>query len=405
MLSIDTSGNDALALPKLSLNDSTINSSDINNSSNNTNAHLCPPFPSEEVSLAYLRSITPPRDLHCPITQELFQDPVVAVGDGQTYERSAILTWFNAQMRNHHGSIRSPVTNAYMSLDGMNGTSTTGTTNSNTSTPITTIVENKAVAAMVQNAREVLGKQLCQHCESIWRYTNNINNIATQNNVSMDHVLGDGGFRIRGLVEAGADLSLRECTGGHSALMMLILSKQIDLVNFFISYDAPIHDMSNDKGKTSVQLIQQIILEQHTQSSSPSASPTNPTNTQYWKDLEQTLSELEITQKKKKEAKSNARNTANAQIRERQRVLATNARAEQNEADEEVGLNGRQVRHQLGSLEEGWGYFPSLAALQFQGAVPSPSASFADYENREKKRLRLILGCISSSVFLFLVTC
>ena len=184
--------------------------------------HLCPPFPSEEVSLLYLRSIKPPQDLHCPITQELFQDPVVAISsDGQTYEQNAIvLTWFNAQMRNHHGSIRSPVTNAYMSI-GTNGDTTTGTTNSATSTSITTIVENKAVVAMVQNAREELGKQLCQYCESIWRYTNNINNINAQNEIPMDQVLGDGGFRIRGLVEAGADLGLRECTGGHSALMMV----------------------------------------------------------------------------------------------------------------------------------------------------------------------------------------
>merc|ERR1712038_2238114 len=116
----------------------------------------------------------------------------------------------------------------------------------------------------------------------------------------MDQVLGDGGFRIRGLVEAGADLGLRECTGGHSALMMLILSRQIDLVNFFISYDAPIHEMTNDKGENCIQLTQQMISEQQT-------NPTDPTNIQCWKDLEQALSELEITQQKKEEAKSNAR--------------------------------------------------------------------------------------------------
>jgi len=403
MISIDTSGNDDLTLPTLTLDNSdngtkAITGTDDSNP-NNTNVHLCPPFPSEEASVLYLRTITPPRDLHCPITQELFQDPVVAIGDGQTYERTAILTWFNAQMRNHHGSIRSPVTNAYMSLDGTNGDTTTGTTtNSVTSTSITTIVENKAIVAMVQNAREELGKQLCQYCESIWKYTNNINNINPQNKIPMDQVLGDGGFRIRGLVEAGADLSLRECTGGHTALMMLILSEQIDLANFFISYDAPIYEMANDKGKNSVQLTQQIISELET-------NPIDPTNIQCWKDLEQALSELESTQKEKEEAKSNARVTANAQNRERQQVLATNARAEQNDVDEEVGLNGIQVRHQLGSLEEGWGYFPSLAALQFQGAVPPPSESFAECENKEKKRLQLILGCISLPVLLFLILC
>ena len=42
--------------------------------------------------------------LMCPITQEVFKDPVVAA-DGHSYERSAILRWFE------NGKTRSPVTN------------------------------------------------------------------------------------------------------------------------------------------------------------------------------------------------------------------------------------------------------------------------------------------------------
>jgi len=42
--------------------------------------------------------------LVCPITQELFVDPVFAE-DGHTYERGAITRWFNT------GNTRSPVTN------------------------------------------------------------------------------------------------------------------------------------------------------------------------------------------------------------------------------------------------------------------------------------------------------
>ena len=36
----------------------------------------------------------PPADLCCPITQVLFVDPVLCVGDGETYERYAIERWF-----------------------------------------------------------------------------------------------------------------------------------------------------------------------------------------------------------------------------------------------------------------------------------------------------------------------
>ena len=36
--------------------------------------------------------VAPPDDLCCPITRELFHDPVLA-SDGETYERKAIETW------------------------------------------------------------------------------------------------------------------------------------------------------------------------------------------------------------------------------------------------------------------------------------------------------------------------
>jgi hypothetical protein len=42
-------------------------------------------------------------------------------------------------------------------------------------------------------------------------------------------------------------------------------------------------------------------------------------------------------------------------------------------------------------MGEGVGYFPSLAALQFQSSVPGPSPSVAEYENGERERLDRIL--------------
>jgi len=46
-------------------------------------------------------------DFNCPITGEPFEDPVIA-DDGHTYEKSAILKWF--QM----GNLKSPLTNAQL---------------------------------------------------------------------------------------------------------------------------------------------------------------------------------------------------------------------------------------------------------------------------------------------------
>ena len=123
--------------------------SDMDGESSNVCHHSNPPFPSKEAAQKYLSSISAPRDLVCPITQEIFNNPVVA-SDGNTYEKQAIKTWFDAQ-RNSTGSVRSPVTNAYMDLDsaGM------------------MLVENKAVASMARSHKEKLGEELCLRCQAV----------------------------------------------------------------------------------------------------------------------------------------------------------------------------------------------------------------------------------------------
>mmetsp|Transcript_38099 Transcript_38099/g.74842 ORF Transcript_38099/g.74842 Transcript_38099/m.74842 type:complete len:182 (+) Transcript_38099:119-664(+) len=68
----------------------------------------------------------PPEILKCPITHELFEDPVIA-GDGFTYERSAILAAWKK-----HGMI-SPLTRQPMG---------------------STLIENKATKSAVQEWRE-----------------------------------------------------------------------------------------------------------------------------------------------------------------------------------------------------------------------------------------------------------
>eukprot|EP00566_Odontella_aurita_P025815 CAMPEP_0113591252 /NCGR_PEP_ID=MMETSP0015_2-20120614/37165_1 /TAXON_ID=2838 /ORGANISM="Odontella" /LENGTH=122 /DNA_ID=CAMNT_0000497611 /DNA_START=152 /DNA_END=517 /DNA_ORIENTATION=+ /assembly_acc=CAM_ASM_000160 len=71
--------------------------------------YSCPPFPTEDDYDAYVSRISPRRELVCPITQEVFRDPVVAL-DGHTYERTSLLMWF--QTHRNGGTMRSPTTNA-----------------------------------------------------------------------------------------------------------------------------------------------------------------------------------------------------------------------------------------------------------------------------------------------------
>ena len=90
----------------------------------------------------YLSTISPPRDLICPISQELFRDPVVCAGDGCTYDRSGISTWIREQQQ--QGAVRSPVTNAFMDTTPMRMTTTTATATATTTTTqrSTTIATN-----------------------------------------------------------------------------------------------------------------------------------------------------------------------------------------------------------------------------------------------------------------------
>jgi len=203
--------------------------------------------------------------------------------------------------------------------------------------------------------------------------------------------IGDGGFRIKSLVEAGADLSLKGCSGGNTALMMLIQAGQLDLIHLFLLHDVPV-TLTNDKGQTPLNLTQQIL------------SKTPPTSIMPWHDLLSQITKLTQTQTQKIQAQNSARTQANAHHRERQRHLSATNQTNRNAQNrrQPVGVDQDVLRRGLGTLEaNGRGYFPSLFALQFQGSVPEPSASFADLEKRERRRLDWILKGIGFFVLVY----
>lgn len=100
--------------------------------------------------------------------------------------------------------IRSPVSNAFMYGENPQG-----------------LVENRVVAGLARSFRERLGRELCSRCEFV---------------CNRGGIIGDGGFRIKSLVEAGADLSFKGCSGGNTALMMVCIYAKHS------SYYVAIHD-------------------------------------------------------------------------------------------------------------------------------------------------------------------
>lgn len=342
-----------------------------NNSEDRNTSHqpskTSPSFETNKDAQQYLSSIASPRDIVCPITQELFKYPVVA-SDGHTYEKSAINTWFESQ-RNSTGSIRSPVTNAYIdaSASGM------------------MLIENKAVAGMARSHREYLGNELCLHCQAVLD--------------DVPECLGDNGFRIKGLVEAGADLSIKGCAGGNTAFMAILQSDttsqmeqiKFELLNYFIAHNVSV-SVTNDDGKNCITLTEELISKSDNSNNNHASSTTLAAS---YKQLLPQIIQRSKVQEEQSKAKFEAMNELNSEHRERQRFLAQNARDNDGSTDSLA----------LGRMDVGWGYFPCLPALLFQGNIPAPPASFAEEEAKEKKRLQFILRVVYTLLLMSLFLC
>ncbi|KAL7442332.1 hypothetical protein ACHAXH_006663, partial [Discostella pseudostelligera] len=175
----------------------------------------------------------------------------------------------------------------------------------------------------------------------------------------------------------------------NTPLHLLIQSGNLRLATNLLHHDASVL-LTNDAGLDCIATAQKVFLELQQK------QQWNPSQSAEWNDFIQELRRREGVEKARREARDRARSQANDEHRERQRTLAANARSSSN--------NTRQ-QHGLGRMEDGVGYFPSLAALQFQSSIPGPSPSVAEYENSEKERLNVILRRIGFIVLVYFLLC
>ena len=170
-------------------------------SCNNQQQHdlSCKEFYSDSEYDAYVESIAPKRELVCPITQEVFHEPLVAE-DGYTYERTALLRWFSM------GRTRSPVTNYFMTGDH-------------------SVHPNITVQGMADLHRENLGIELLHRCRYIYEHGG---------------ICPDNGSRIAALLDAGADTTLRinessKTFDGNTCLLFAIQRQNLQLCNIILA--------------------------------------------------------------------------------------------------------------------------------------------------------------------------
>jgi hypothetical protein len=403
--------------------------------------------PSKSLELqAYIKSISAPRELICPITQDLYTDPVLALGDGYTYERQAITTWFQSQLLSSsagstmNGAIlRSPVTNAYMEASiPLNGSNTSGPLES---VPCTTLVENKVIASMTHAFREKLGRELCRRCQRIAKNHHVLlvvpdrpittpcdleeGSLPTANSLSSvsdhkDWIIGDEHDQIKALIDSGADLSIQECEDGSTALMLMIRSGYLD-ISWHMLRNRPKLSITNDQGYSCLDIAKNVVGALDTSSRrSYSLVPSFLRSTsvddslqvssqesliQRYRDLITELESKMTREKNEIDASFKAKSEANAQHRQRQQVLAAGARSyNATMTQRDARFNMELIQRGLGQLyDHGWGFFPSLAALQFHGSIPEPPASFVEVEKRMQRRLEKIVKTITIIILIVFI--
>lgn len=276
----------------------------------------------------------------------MLKDPVVAA-DGHTYERASLLTWYSM------GRTRSPVTNSYLE-----------------NVAAEDLVSNLAVSGLATTHRERLGNELLCICHGV----------RDKRRYDKDGVAA----RLDGLLDSGADPNLKD-ESSNTPLHLLIDASDVRLANMLLHHDAS-STSSNDAGLDCVGAAEAKLATIRPTLTSDEAEE--------WDAFVEELRRRADAERARAEARDRARAEANEEHRERQRALAENERS--------LARTGGQERG-LGRLEEGIGYFPSLATLQFQGSIPGPSPSVADYENPERERLDRILRSIGFIMLLYLL--
>ena len=175
---------------------------------------FCPPFNTDEELTTYLTSISPSRNLICPITQSLFIQPIIAE-DGHTYEKSALYTWFVTLNNN-----RSPVTNALLERASSSSSSSTNSEGEEHNLGIC----NLAISSMANIHRERLGKMLLEICVGVRdRELEEVVVVDYEGrNKRRRRLWSEEGVRVRieGLLDAGADVNCGG-DGGNTPLHLV----------------------------------------------------------------------------------------------------------------------------------------------------------------------------------------
>ena len=265
----------------------------------------------------------PPKELCCPITQELLVDPVVAE-DGHSYERRAIEQWFSAGSSSSAATATATATGP---APGSNVGAIVRSPVTNEELPASRrLVPNHALRKVVDQHRTALGWELLRLCHAA----------PGGDATSLDAVANAAS--IMNALECGADVNVRDAADGSTCLHVLVSRGRTDLVRRLVAHGADA-SVSNERGETPVALAKRRRCEDDV---------------------------VRLLEDAAERARAKRVEDEQARVREREQFRRTQ---ERRRAEAHALNNSARYGSQGVPLVAGTGFFPSLFGLQFQGSL------------------------------------
>jgi len=202
----------------------------------------------------------------------------------------------------------------------------------------------------------------------------------------------------------------------------MIQTGYVDLANYIIRQNPKI-SIKNDLGQTCIDIARNIVttlnpssrqvfsfssLLRSTSSDVLAHADGNMMDShllQTYRKLIQDMESRLLKEKEEEKTMIEIRSEANSQHRQRQQVLAANARSYNTAVTQrDARMNNELIQRGLGQLQDhGWGFFPSLTALQFHGSIPEPPPSLMEMEHKQLARLERIWKSIGILILIYFI--
>jgi hypothetical protein len=256
-----------------------------------------------------------PRELCCPITQELLRDPVIAE-DGQSYEAVAIRQWFI-------NNTRSPVTNEEL--------------------PSKILIPNHALRRIIEHHRATLGNELLTLCCS-----------SSNNNITESDIMQ--------YIDKSADLDVRDPSTGNTSLHFLVTKDRLPLIEILIRAGADATIM-NEKGETPCTIAKRRRL--------------SPELITLLEEAAKNTLERRAWEERNKERRREEQRRMQQQLQRSASGSNGSSSSSRGNNNNTTPTTTHNNNNGLGNVPivAGTGFFPSLFGLQFQGALEPARAN------------------------------